>query len=336
MPSTAIATADSMLAVAARRAGSSASDDAILAAARESALDNRSMVDSLLDSGDVEEEAFLRELSVELGMPFVEDPRPDTELASELKQLCSAQNAIRHRAIPVGFSDDLPEGVEKIGSINGDDSAESDSETPVLRRIDFACYDPFQYHQRQAIQKIVDGPVRWVMTSRRGLIEALQEVYGVGADTFEELIASRELDGGDGDMLEEVNVLDEDDAEASVVKFVNQIIKEALAQRATDIHVEPLEHDLRIRYRIDGVLRSAPVPENIKSLQSSVIARLKVMSRLDIAEKRLPQDGRIQLRLDGQPIDVRVATIPGVEGRGRSGLRECGCFSELPSPQSIT
>ncbi|MCB1091878.1 MAG: type II/IV secretion system protein, partial [Verrucomicrobiae bacterium] len=103
-----------------------------------------------------------------------------------------------------------------------------------------------------------------------------------------------------------------------VVKFVNQILKEALARRATDIHVEPLASDLRVRYRIDGVLQKVPVPENIKALQSSVIARLKVMSALDIAEKRLPQDGRIHLRLEGQPIDVRVATIPGIEGESVS------------------
>jgi general secretion pathway protein E len=120
------------------------------------------------------------------------------------------------------------------------------------------------------------------------------------------------------DLKEEINVLDEDDEEASVVKFVNQIIRQALNQRATDIHVEPLEDDLRIRFRIDGVLKSAPVPENIKTLQSSVIARLKVMARLDIAEKRRPQDGRISLELDGNSIDVRVATIPSVTGESVS------------------
>jgi type II secretory ATPase GspE/PulE/Tfp pilus assembly ATPase PilB-like protein len=115
-------------------------------------------------------------------------------------------------------------------------------------------------------------------------------------------------------MREEVTVLDEEDDEASVVKFVNTIIRQALQQRATDIHVEPLENSLRVRYRIDGRLQEVPVPENIKALQSMVIARLKIMSRLDIAERRLPQDGRIGLELEGNSIDVRVATIPTVEG----------------------
>jgi type II secretory ATPase GspE/PulE/Tfp pilus assembly ATPase PilB-like protein len=103
-----------------------------------------------------------------------------------------------------------------------------------------------------------------------------------------------------------------------VVRFVNQIIRRGIEQRATDIHVEPQQDRLRIRYRIDGRLEELPVPENIKSLQSSVIARLKIMSRLDIAEKRLPQDGRINLEMDGSPIDVRVATIPSVEGESVS------------------
>jgi general secretion pathway protein E len=95
-------------------------------------------------------------------------------------------------------------------------------------------------------------------------------------------------------------------------------LREALEQRATDIHIEPLEDDLQIRYRIDGVLHEVPVPPNIKVLQASVLSRLKIMAHLDIAERRLPQDGRINLELDGQAIDVRVATIPSVAGESIS------------------
>jgi len=103
-----------------------------------------------------------------------------------------------------------------------------------------------------------------------------------------------------------------------VMKFVNQILREALHQGATDIHFEPLGHDLRIRYRIDGVLQEVPVPQRIKMLQDSLISRLKIMSGLDIAERRRPQDGRIALEIAGQPIDVRVATIPSVNGESVS------------------
>jgi type II secretory ATPase GspE/PulE/Tfp pilus assembly ATPase PilB-like protein len=157
------------------------------------------------------------------------------------------------------------------------------------------------------------------MASRTRVLASIQKMYGVGADVFEAILRGRDLtDNAAMDLTEETTVLDEDDDEASVVKFVNQILREALQNRATDIHVEPMENNLRIRYRIDGLLRDIPVPDNIKALQSMVIARLKIMSRLDIAERRLPQDGRIGLELEGQSIDVRVATVPTVYGESVS------------------
>jgi len=112
--------------------------------------------------------------------------------------------------------------------------------------------------------------------------------------------------------------LNADDPDASVVKFVNQIIREAILERATDIHVEPLENDLRIRYRIDGILHEVAVPPQLRLLQSAIISRLKVMAHMDIAERRLPQDGRINLQAHEQNIDVRVSTIPTVNGESIS------------------
>ena len=103
-----------------------------------------------------------------------------------------------------------------------------------------------------------------------------------------------------------------------MVKFVNQIIREAILERATDIHVEPLENDLRIRYRIDGILHEVAVPPQLRLLQSAIISRLKVMAHMDIAERRLPQDGRINLQAHDQNIDVRVSTIPTVNGESIS------------------
>jgi type II secretory ATPase GspE/PulE/Tfp pilus assembly ATPase PilB-like protein len=138
----------------------------------------------------------------------------------------------------------------------------------------------------------------------------------VGAETFDELLEGREEEAVV--QGEEVNVLDGEDPEASVMKFVNQILREGLQQGATDIHFEPLGHELRIRYRIDGVLHEASVPPRIRILQDSVISRLKIMASLDIAERRLPQDGRIALENKGRPIDVRVATIPCVHGENVS------------------
>lgn len=102
----------------------------------------------------------------------------------------------------------------------------------------------------------------------------------------------------------------EDDA--PVIKLVNMIIEEALKRRASDIHVEPLEHKFRIRYRIDGVLHEIPGPP--KRLQGSIISRLKIMAGMDIAEKRLPQDGRIKLKLETKELDLRVSTLPAIHG----------------------
>jgi len=184
--------------------------------------------------------------------------------------------------------------------------------------ISIAFYDPFDLLARQALASSLHQRILYAMSTRTQIVQALRQGYGVGAETFEAILEGRSDEELGLDMRQETNVLDLDDSEASVVKFVNQILREALEQRATDIHVEPLQDDLRIRYRIDGVLHDVPVPPNIKLLQASVISRLKIMAHLDIAERRLPQDGRINLELDAQAIDVRVATIPSVAGESIS------------------
>ena len=179
-------------------------------------------------------------------------------------------------------------------------------------------YDPYDFIGLGLAADACGHTPRLAMSTRRAILSSLRATYGVGAETFEELLEQRGDHHDTLDHAEEVNVLDEEDSEASVMKFVNQIIREALNERATDIHVEPLGHDLRIRYRIDGVLHAIPVPPRIKVLQSSVVSRLKIMANLDISERRLPQDGRISLEMAGQMIDVRVATIPTVNGESIS------------------
>ena len=131
------------------------------------------------------------------------------------------------------------------------------------------------------------------------------------------MMENNELDFDEENDLSKQDLSDLDQ-EASVVKFVNQVIWEAYKDRSTDIHIEPLESDLRIRYRIDGVLRETPMPPYLKRFQSSVISRIKVMANMDIAEKRLPQDGRISIRIRGEEIDVRVSTMPTVYGESVS------------------
>lgn len=261
-----------------------------------SAQRQRSPIDDLLDAGILDEELYMKELSKDLGLEWLDSiPMPESPLP--LREACGPRIALRHRLLPVGF--------------------EGEGES---MRLKLATFDPFNLVARQAAAQELPMPVDWCMASRRRIHEALRRLYGVGADTFEQILEGRELDYDNLEASEdEANVIDkDDDEEASVVKFVNQIIREALDQKATDIHVEPLSNNLRIRYRLDGRLLEVTVPENIKALQSSVIARLKIMSRLDIAERRLPQDGRINLQFEGQTIDVRVATVPTVEGESVS------------------
>jgi general secretion pathway protein E len=244
----------------------------------------RSAVRALLGQEGLPEAAFLKALAQRVGMEWFEPP---TEGTQSFSRTFPARLALRYHLVPVQQSE---EGL-------------------VL-----ATYDPFDYLARASVRQQFTGRVRFVVSTRRFIVNALRQHYGVGAETFEELLEGREEAGENLDMIEEVNVIDTDDSEASVMKFVNQILREALIERATDIHVEPLGTDLRIRYRIDGVLHEVPVPPNIKMLQASVLSRLKIMSNLDIAERRIPQDGRINLELGGESIDVRVATIPSVTG----------------------
>jgi general secretion pathway protein E/type IV pilus assembly protein PilB len=181
-----------------------------------------------------------------------------------------------------------------------------------------ATYDVFNAVARRLAQQQLTGrKIEWVIVPRGQLIRTIKTLYGVGAETFDEILAStRTYDGGEE--REQAQDITSDDPEASVVKFVNQIIREAIHERATDIHVEPLENDLRIRYRIDGILHEVAVPPQLRVLQSAIISRLKVMAHMDIAERRLPQDGRINLTTNAGAIDVRVSTIPTVNGESIS------------------
>lgn len=186
-------------------------------------------------------------------------------------------------------------------------------------RARLATYDVFNNVARKlATQLLPNRKIEWVLVPRTQLLRAIKTLYGVGAETFEEILqSSRAMDPNAEDRVDMMD-LNADDPEASVVKFVNQVIREAMTERATDIHVEPLENDLRIRYRIDGILHEVAVPPQVRLLQSAIISRLKVMAHMDIAEKRLPQDGRINLTRGAESIDVRVSTIPTVNGESIS------------------
>jgi general secretion pathway protein E len=251
--------------------------------------EHRSLIFAILELKLVDETAFLKGVSKWLEIPWWDEPI--TGVAGPLREKIPAKTALRYHVVP------LREDQQGIW-------------------VGFC--DPFNLLARHILASSLHQRVLYAMSTRTQIVQALRQGYGVGAETFEAILEGRPEGESGVDMKQETNVLDVDDSEASVVTYVNQILREALEQRATDIHLEPLQDELQIRYRIDGVLHEIPVPPNIRVLQASVISRLKIMAHLDISERRLPQDGRINLELDAQAIDVRVATIPSVAGESVS------------------
>jgi general secretion pathway protein E len=251
-------------------------------------LNGGSWTDHVLDSGKVDETRFLNALGNFFHVPVttIDSKTIDRETLSILP----SRFVFQHHILPL----------------------EEKEKSVVL-----ATYDLFNSVGRQCASQLLKKPAEWVLVPRAQVLRAMKSLYGVGAETFDEILKTNR--GFETLHESEMSMdLNADDPEASVVKFVNQIIREAIAERATDIHVEPLENDLRIRYRIDGILHEVAVPPQLRVLQSAIISRLKVMAHMDIAERRLPQDGRIQLRAAGYDIDVRVSTIPTVNGESIS------------------
>ena len=148
------------------------------------------------------------------------------------------------------------------------------------------------------------------------IARCVKTLLGVGADTLQSLV-SEAADAGvqvvDHEADDDVDLADPA-ADASIIKFVNQVLAEAIERRATDVHLEPFEDALRVRYRVDGVLQEANVPPEVRQFQPAIVSRLKILSHLDIAEKRLPQDGRIKLKVASREVDVRVSVIPMLHG----------------------
>ena len=178
--------------------------------------------------------------------------------------------------------------------------------------------DPFDTKATDGLRLISGGVIKTALAPKEDVEKAVKKYYGVGADAIEKMIEDGRysVDDDIGAMTKiDVNEMGE---EASIVRFVNQIIAEADRQGATEIHIEPQETELRIRYRIDGMLHKVDVPPQLNRLKSAIISRIKVMANLDIAEKRLPMDGRIGIRIGGQDIDIRVSTMPAAYGESIS------------------
>ena len=185
-----------------------------------------------------------------------------------------------------------------------------------------------------------------VLCPREALLREMKKNLGVGADTIGALDEEKSVQVVE-EGRDESNLDAGAEDEASIIRFVNQVLKDAIELRASDIHLEPFEHEFRIRYRIDGELQEIPLPAQLKQFQPAIVSRVKILSHLNIAEKRLPQDGRIKVRIEDTEVDIRVSVIPMLHGeavvmrllrqnstlRGLSeiglGPRELECFRRV-------
>ncbi|MEX0742268.1 MAG: ATPase, T2SS/T4P/T4SS family, partial [Phycisphaeraceae bacterium] len=182
--------------------------------------------------------------------------------------------------------------------------------------LDVATSDAFDPYVFDEMRLMTGLTIRPLLAPSDEIDKLIKAHYGVGGDTVDEMVGTNgdqvDLRSGSDDTQDLLEMAQE----ASVIKLVNEIILEAIHERASDIHIEPYEHNLSIRYRIDGVLQDAAVPPQIHRFQAAIISRLKILANMNIAEKRLPQDGRIKFAVDGRQIDVRVSVIPMLFGEG--------------------
>ncbi len=182
-----------------------------------------------------------------------------------------------------------------------------------------ATKDPFDLHALDAVGAATGQSVTPVVAAPDELNKLIKSHLGVGAETIDGLMAQRE-DAAGIEVLDELEWDQSEDAamaqEASVVRLVNEILIEAVEARTSDIHLECQANGMKLRYRIDGVLQRQPIPPELNRFQAAILSRLKIMSKMNIAEKRVPQDGRIKLRVSGREVDIRVSMIPMLHGEG--------------------
>ena len=233
----------------------------------------------LIDLGMIKESDLVRALAEQVGLEFVDLAEfPIDSLATSLLPEALAR---RYKALPIG---------ERDGKLL------------------VAMSDPANVYALDDIRTITGRDVLPVVSTAVDVEAAIGRFAGM--DSQVEAMASIVADAGTEDDESDLDLAVED---APIVRLVNAIMTQAVGDRASDVHIEPREHDVRIRFRVDGVLME-PMPPAPKNIQNGLISRMKVMADLNIAEKRVPQDGRIAMKIGGRQLDLRMATLPTVYG----------------------
>lgn len=243
----------------------------------------------LVEQGVLTESEALKAIGHRVGMDFVEVAQlhPDLTLLKQVPQ----KLIHRHMLFPIRREDDV---------------------------LYVATSDPFDLYSIDTVSSATGLSVEPLLAERAEIAKLIKAHLGVGSETIDSLVEQKKSE--DIELLEELETdgseLSEMVQEASVVRLVNEILLEAVELKASDVHIESQAHGLEVRYRIDGILQTQPLPQEIHQFQSAIISRLKIMAKLNIAEKRLPQDGRIKLKVKGREIDVRLSVIPMIHGEG--------------------
>ncbi|MFH0840239.1 MAG: ATPase, T2SS/T4P/T4SS family [Candidatus Omnitrophota bacterium] len=235
----------------------------------------------LLRKGYVLEDKLFPIIAGQLDVEYVK--LKNIEIEPEVIEKVPAKFASHYKLIPTDFSDNI---------------------------LTIAVTNPLDIHTIDDVKLLLGCETNMVLASEEDIIDAIRKYYGVGADTLEKMMAgegAKEEFSPSAPKTEDIEDMAQD---ASIIKFVNQLFLQAYKDRATDIHIEPYEDEMKVRFRIDGVLYDTAIPPNIKHFQSAIISRIKIMSNLNIAERRLPQDGRIRIKGANYELDLRVSILP--------------------------
>lgn len=232
------------------------------------------------------------ELAEHCGLEEVDDTRFD------LQALQRVPVRILHEfhCVPIGSAEAADEDVEEI-----------EGDPPFV----LATAWPISDEMEDWVYAACGERPGWAIAHPERISNFITQNLGVGAESLDD---SFELEAE----LAAEQVEEEEDEDAAIIRFVNEVFNQAIAGGATDIHFEPMEDYLRIRYRIDGLLVPVPVPENLRRFQDAIVSRLKIMAKLNISERRLPQDGRINHRVGSTTLDIRLSTMPVMYGESIS------------------
>ena len=186
------------------------------------------------------------------------------------------------------------------------------------RVLTVAVSDPLAVWVTEDLKLHLGYTIERVLASEKEILTVIRRYYGVGSETVEQIMrdpaSAKEAKENRPAGLQEVENVEESPDAASVITLVNQILSEAVSARASDIHIEPFRDRVRVRYRVDGVLYNQHIPEEARYLQAAIISRIKIISKLNVVERRLPQDGRAIIKIQDKQVDLRISIIPGLYG----------------------